>query len=56
MCHEAEFLVVSQQTQKWENIVLCLTEWVQEEGFPGGGDTQHLQQQIVADLRPLAAL
>ncbi|KAG5841104.1 hypothetical protein ANANG_G00196060 [Anguilla anguilla] len=31
-------------------------ERVQEEGLPGGGDPQHLQQQAVADLRPLAAL
>lgn len=31
-------------------------ERVPEEGLPGGGDAQHLQQQAVADLRTLAAL
>lgn len=31
-------------------------EWIQETWFPGGGDAKHLQQQTVADLRPLAAL
>lgn len=48
----------SQQTHKedYNKTVLSLAEWVQKEGFPGGGDTQHLQQQAMADLRTLAAL
>lgn len=33
-----------------------LPEWVQEEGLPGGCDSQCLQQQTLADIWALAAL
>lgn len=31
-------------------------EWIQKEGIPGSGHSEHLQQQTVANLRTLAAL
>ena len=37
-------------------VEFVVTEWVQEERFPGGCVSKHLQQQVVGEIRPLAAL